>query len=128
MQPNGDAEDKEPHPLIDCDPTEDNVELYNTILVVYNKFKELPLCYQPKIEKLRWNATSKQQTACAIKEAGKIADDLNISNIQDLNALYYAVAIMVSPPKLEADNPVPKEPTLQCKERVEKQVEYARKL
>eukprot|EP00957_Ditylum_brightwellii_P074388 5651531-Ditylum_brightwellii.AAC.1 len=35
---------------------------------------------------------------------------------------------MVSPPKPEADNPVPKEPILPYKERLEKQVEYARKL
>eukprot|EP00957_Ditylum_brightwellii_P210363 15364882-Ditylum_brightwellii.AAC.1 len=69
-----------------------------------------------------------QKTACANKEAGKIAEDLNISMIQDLNTLYYTVAITVSPPKPESDNPVPKEPALTYKEKLEKRVKFARKL
>eukprot|EP00957_Ditylum_brightwellii_P138597 10563975-Ditylum_brightwellii.AAC.1 len=128
MQTDGDAEDVAPHPLTDRDPTEDNAELYDTILVTYNKFKQLPLCDWQKIEKLRWNTKSKQQTACAKKEAGTIAEDLNISTIQDLNTLYYAVAITVNPPKPELDNPVPKEPALPYKEKLEKRVKIARKL
>eukprot|EP00957_Ditylum_brightwellii_P121945 9299923-Ditylum_brightwellii.AAC.1 len=46
----------------------------------------------------------------------------------DLNTLYYAVTITVSPPKLESDYPVPKEPALPYKEKLEKRVEIARKL
>eukprot|EP00957_Ditylum_brightwellii_P003400 257897-Ditylum_brightwellii.AAC.1 len=127
IKTDGDAEDVAPHPLTDHDPTEDSAELYDTICVAYNKFKHLPLCDQQKNEKLRWNAKSKQQTARANKEAGKIAEGLNISTIQDLNTLYYAVAITVSPPKPESDNPVPKEPALPYKEKLEKRVKIARK-
>eukprot|EP00957_Ditylum_brightwellii_P116531 8888903-Ditylum_brightwellii.AAC.1 len=113
---------------MDNDPKEDNNKLYDTTLLTYHKFKQLPLSDQPEIKKLRWNADSKQKTACGNKEVGKIAGGLNITTIQDLNTLYYDVAIMVSPPKPETVKCVLKDPMLLCQEKLEKGVEYARKL
>eukprot|EP00957_Ditylum_brightwellii_P123710 9431399-Ditylum_brightwellii.AAC.1 len=62
----------------------------------------------------------KTKTACTNKEGVNFADNLNITTIQDIIILYYAVAIMVSPPKPEADKLVRKETVLPCKEKLEK--------
>eukprot|EP00957_Ditylum_brightwellii_P144956 11041232-Ditylum_brightwellii.AAC.1 len=72
MQPDEGTEDMIPHPLMNHDPTENNNELYDMILVAYYKFKHLLLCDQPEMEKLRWNTISKQKKLVQAKKQEKL--------------------------------------------------------
>eukprot|EP00957_Ditylum_brightwellii_P193379 14724324-Ditylum_brightwellii.AAC.1 len=63
------------------------------------------------------------------KEASRIADDLNITKINDLNTLYYAVAYTVSPPKNSDNNLSDKsDPPVSYEDKLNRNIEYARKL
>eukprot|EP00957_Ditylum_brightwellii_P211468 15366198-Ditylum_brightwellii.AAC.4 len=76
-----------------------NEDLYNAILTVYHKFKEVPVNECQKIPKLKWSAKSKKLAVAAGKEATRVANEYLIDEIGDLNALYFATAFTVSPSK-----------------------------
>eukprot|EP00957_Ditylum_brightwellii_P101925 7768377-Ditylum_brightwellii.AAC.1 len=68
-------------------------------------------------------------TKTANKEASRIANDLDIIKIEDLNTLYYTVAYTVSLPK-HSDNNLPEksDPSVSYEDKLNQNVEYARKL
>eukprot|EP00957_Ditylum_brightwellii_P034240 2596491-Ditylum_brightwellii.AAC.1 len=75
---------------------DDNIEdipLYAKILTAYHKFCLLQLDHCPRIKKLNWNPKERKQTSEANDIACIIAEMYAISAINDLNDLYYAVAI-----------------------------------
>eukprot|EP00957_Ditylum_brightwellii_P129039 9843521-Ditylum_brightwellii.AAC.1 len=57
------------------------------------------------ITKLPWNPLEQKQTAEANKVACRIAETYTISSINDLNALYYAVAISLCKTIPKGDKP-----------------------
>eukprot|EP00957_Ditylum_brightwellii_P015579 1174810-Ditylum_brightwellii.AAC.1 len=71
----------------------------------------------------------KKLTKAANKEASRITDDLNITKIDDLNTLYYAVAYTVSPQKhLDNNLPEKSDPPIFYEDKLNRNVEYTRKL
>jgi len=101
IDPTENAEVETPPDLIEDDPLlKEHPALYDAILVAYQKYQHLPLEDRLKIPKLKWNKQTKRYTQCASQEAAKIAKQYNINTFEDLNALYYATAITVSPPVL----------------------------
>eukprot|EP00957_Ditylum_brightwellii_P139206 10610029-Ditylum_brightwellii.AAC.1 len=71
----------------------------------------------------------KKLTKVANKEASRIANDLDITKIKDLNTLHYAVAYTVSPSKYSDNNLSEKsDPPISYEDKLNRNIEYARKL
>eukprot|EP00957_Ditylum_brightwellii_P100136 7631050-Ditylum_brightwellii.AAC.1 len=73
-------------------------QLTKAITAAYHHYKDLPLYDRSEILPLPWTSSGRKQTLQTNNSAIIATKCFDITTIEELNALYYAVAVSVSKP------------------------------